>query len=213
MPGSSSQAIKKSTLYIGGGLLYWNGISRMTNASTITFMSLDAPISNWPTIEQTDQFARQLGLYAKGKAGLFDYRVAVARPFSRHLTIPTDHRHAGPDGTIGNYNPDRQHLGILGLLPVSVPATSSRNVLPYTVGTYIGAKKVFNFGFGFHAQPKAIALPRSAPETCRERACSSPRRTSSSTSRSRRKTAERPPGTASTTARTSDRTTSETSAS
>jgi hypothetical protein len=31
------------------------------------------------------------------------------------------------------------------------------NVLPYTVGTYIGAKKVFNLGFGGYAHPKAVA--------------------------------------------------------
>ncbi len=73
---------KKGYFSLGGGLLYWNGISRATNASTITFMSLDAPIVNWPTIERTDQFARQMGLYAKGKAGLFDYRIAVVRPFT-----------------------------------------------------------------------------------------------------------------------------------
>jgi hypothetical protein len=38
------EAEKKGHLSIGAGLLYWNGISRMTNASTITFMSLDSPI-------------------------------------------------------------------------------------------------------------------------------------------------------------------------
>ncbi|NNE17425.1 MAG: hypothetical protein HKN10_03000, partial [Myxococcales bacterium] len=52
---------KDNKLSIGAGLIYWNGVSRMTNASTITLMSLDAPISNWPTIELSDQFARHLG--------------------------------------------------------------------------------------------------------------------------------------------------------
>ena len=45
-------------------------------------MSLDLPIMNWPLIEREDQFARQLGIYAKGKFGLFDYRIAVTRPFT-----------------------------------------------------------------------------------------------------------------------------------
>ena len=36
-------------LYIGTGLHYWNGVSRMANASTLNFMTLDAPIFNWYT--------------------------------------------------------------------------------------------------------------------------------------------------------------------
>ena len=57
--------IKKDKLYLGAGLHYWNGISRLTSNSTLNFMTLDAPIFNWPTIEATDQFARQFGIYAK----------------------------------------------------------------------------------------------------------------------------------------------------
>ncbi|MCA9517611.1 MAG: hypothetical protein KC635_21875, partial [Myxococcales bacterium] len=67
------EAVPKA-LALGAGLLYWNGVSRMTNASTISMLALDAPILNWFEIEKADQFGRQLGLYAKGKLGLFDYR-------------------------------------------------------------------------------------------------------------------------------------------
>ena len=139
-------AAVKEHLYIGGGLLYWNGVSRMTNASTITFMSLDAPISNWPTIEQTDQFARQLGLYAKGKAGLFDYRVAATRPF-----VPT----AGLS-TTGNFNSTANTWAFAGYFQLQFWDIES-NVLPYTVGTYIGKKRVMNVGTGFYVQPRGIA--------------------------------------------------------
>jgi ribosome-associated translation inhibitor RaiA len=146
------EASKKGHISLGGGLLYWNGISRLTNASTITFMSLDAPISNWPTIEATDQFARQLGLYAKGKAGLFDYRVAVVRPFARTAYDPA----APPTAaTTGNYNPTANTWGFSGYFQFQFLDIES-NVLPYTVGTYIGAKKVFNWGFGGHAQPIGV---------------------------------------------------------
>ena len=146
------EASKKGYISIGGGLLYWNGISRLTNASTITFMSLDAPISNWPTIEATDQFARQLGLYAKGKAGLFDYRVAVVRPFAR---APYDPAAPPVPATTGNYNPTANTWGFSGYFQFQFLDIES-NVLPYTVGTYIGAKKVFNWGFGGHAQPLGV---------------------------------------------------------
>ena len=207
------EAAKKGHLSIGAGLLYWNGISRMTNASTITFMSLDSPIFTWPTIELTDQFARQMGLYAKGKAGLFDYRVSVTRPFARTTYNPTTPGFTPPaPGATGNYNPTANTFAYSGYFQFQFLDIES-NVLPFTVGTYIGAKKVFNWGFGGHAQPIGIWYAdgaRSRPESER---CSSPRRTCSSTSRSRRKMAEQPPGTARTTIRTSDPTTSETSAS
>lgn len=141
------EASKKGYIDIGGGLLYWNGVSRMTNASTITAMSLDLPIVNWPTIERTDQFARQMGLYAKGKAGLFDWRVAAVRPFSTSVGAPT---------AIGNYNDSANTWGYSGYLQLQF-FDIEPNVLPYTVGTYIGAKRVLNLGGGFHLHPKGIA--------------------------------------------------------
>jgi hypothetical protein len=68
-------------LYIGVGLHYWNGVSRLSSHSTLNFMTLDAPIFNWHNIEATDQFARQFGIYAKGQLGKLDYRIALNKPF------------------------------------------------------------------------------------------------------------------------------------
>ncbi|MCU0375566.1 MAG: hypothetical protein MUF24_09670, partial [Chitinophagaceae bacterium] len=49
----------KYNLYIGAGLHYWWGISRMTSASTLNFLAIDAPVVNWPLVEFSDQFVRQ----------------------------------------------------------------------------------------------------------------------------------------------------------
>ena len=167
------EASKKGHFTIGAGLLYWNGISRMTNASTITFMSLDSPIFTWPTIEASDQFARQLGLYAKGKFGLFDYRVAVVRPFARTAYNPAAPGFTPPaPGATGNYNPTANTFGYSGYFQFQFLDIES-NVLPFMVGTYIGAKKVFNWGFGGHAQPLGIwydADPDPAAVDARQRA-------------------------------------------
>jgi hypothetical protein len=156
---------RNKALYLGAGLLYWNGISRQTNASTITFMSLDAPIMNWPLIELEDQFARQLGFYAKGKFGLFDYRVAVTRPFTAP-DVDTPARATSAD--CQNGNPGNLNCGGAAGPTGSYRYTNSwaytgyfqfqfqdieSNVLPYTVGTYIGAKQVFNWGFGGYVHP------------------------------------------------------------
>jgi hypothetical protein len=42
------------------------GLSR-TMASTLNFLTIDAPIFNWPLMKTP--FARQMGLFAKGKYG------------------------------------------------------------------------------------------------------------------------------------------------
>ena len=68
---------------VGGGILTWSGLSRMTNAATLNFLMVDAPIYNWTTIDASDQFARTFGLYAKGT--LFrrmNYRAILTKPFA-----------------------------------------------------------------------------------------------------------------------------------
>mgnify|MGYP001815817281 FL=1 len=144
------EASKKGYFSLGGGLLYWNGISRATNASTITFMSLVAPISNWPTIERPDQFARQLGLYAKGKAGVFDYRVAVVRPFTTTTFDPTTG--LPPAAGVGVNNDYAKTWGYSGYFMFQFLDKESYT-LPFMVGRYFGAMRVFNWGLGGHAQP------------------------------------------------------------
>ncbi|MGB5367770.1 MAG: hypothetical protein WBM75_17325 [Polyangiales bacterium] len=148
---------KNKALYLGAGLIYWNGISRQTNASTITLMSLDAPIMNWPLIELEDQFARQFGIYAKGKFGLFDYRFAVTRPFTPFdVDTPVGGNLNNPitPSTTGNYRYTNA-WAYAGYFQFQFKDIES-NVLPYTVGTYIGAKNVLNWGFGGYAHPNGI---------------------------------------------------------
>ena len=127
------------SLYAGAGLLYWNGISRMTNTSTLNLLVLDAPITNWPTINGSDQFARQLGWYFKGRVagGLIDYRLAIVRPFVNDAFTPT---------TQPNTWATSSYTKLQFLDPES-------DTLPYHTGTYLGKKRVFNVGFGHHLAP------------------------------------------------------------
>ena len=139
-------SVAKNYLSIGFGLHYWHGISRMTNASTLNFMALDAPITNWPTIERTDQFARYLGIWAKGQIGGFDYRVSLNKPF-RFSQAP------GIDEA--TYNGESNTLSFAGYFEYQFLDRES-NTLPYKVGTYIGKKRVFNLGVGFYYHPDAM---------------------------------------------------------
>lgn len=138
-------------LYLGSGLHYWNGISRMTNASTLNFLAIDAPIFNWATIELTDQFARQFGVYAKGKIGGFDYRLALNKPFAAGRLA----EELPDDGVARNVLND--NLAVQGYVNYQFFDKES-NKLPYFVGTYMGAKKIFNIGAGFHYHPEATAV-------------------------------------------------------
>lgn len=138
-------------LGVGAGLHYWNGISRMTNWSTIKFMSLDAPISNWPTIEKTDQFARQMGVFFKGKADKLDYRFALNRPFQTGSTDLTTF------GEKLDYNPTNGSPVLAGYLMYQF-WDQEGNLLPYLPGTYIGTKSVFNVGAGFYYHPKQMRM-------------------------------------------------------
>lgn len=144
-------------LNLGGGLHYWNGLSRMTNASTLNLMAYDAPILNWATIEATDQFARKLGIFAKGKIGKLAYQVAVNDPFETNTggAIAVDR---------ANYNPQNSAKVYEGYFQYEF-FDAEGNLLPYRVGTYLGTKKVFNIGAGFMSNPDAMWYTNTAGDT------------------------------------------------
>ncbi|MEM9050854.1 MAG: hypothetical protein AAGC47_02275 [Bacteroidota bacterium] len=135
-------------LHLGGGMHYWNGLSRMTSASTLNFMAMDAPIFNWPTIEATDQFARRIGLFAHGRLGKFLYQVSVTDPFETNSL-----RSINVDRAV--YNPANLDKVYEGYFHYEFWDKESR-VLPYAVGTYLGTKKVFNIGAGFMQNSNAM---------------------------------------------------------
>ncbi len=145
LPGEA----KNFSLTFGGGLHYYMGLSRMTMASTLNFLTVDAPIFNWPLIENSDQFARQMGFFAKGKLGKLEYRLAYNKPFATNLApvdVPTESAAVAVDN---NGNTKWAKMGYLEYQFLD----QESNLLPYKVGTYMGTKKVFNLGAGFYSAP------------------------------------------------------------
>jgi hypothetical protein len=145
------QEKKPFSLTIGAGLHYYMGLSRMTMSSTLNYLAIDAPIFNWPTIENSDQFARQMGLFAKGKYNRLEYRVSLNKPFVTNQT-PVDAITADAAVAVDNNNNARWSKA--GYFEYQIFDKES-NVLPYKVGTYLGTKKVFNVGAGFYTAPSA----------------------------------------------------------
>lgn len=144
---------------IGGGLHYWNGISRLNNQSTLNMMTLDNQRQAWATLGLSDQFARHLGVYLKGNFGKFQYRVSVNEAETNNLqatTTPVNGGAATYTGRrlLGSKDAGKVYSGYFeyGFLD------NESNFLPYKVGTYLGTKKVFNVGAGFFMHPKGSVI-------------------------------------------------------
>ncbi|MEC8832455.1 MAG: hypothetical protein VX772_08850, partial [Bacteroidota bacterium] len=145
--------------YAGTGLHYWNGISRLNNSSTLNFMTLDNNRQSWAVLGLSDQFARHLGVYIKGRVGRLQYRVS----FNEAITSTLD---SGNDPTPNGravYR-GRELLGsadagkvIQGYFDYQFLDEES-NFLPYKVGTYLGSKKVFNIGAGFLTHSNGVVV-------------------------------------------------------
>jgi hypothetical protein len=134
------------SLDVGVGLHYWNGLSRTAHQSTLNIMSLDLAVFGYPNIEFSDQFARQIGIYAKGQAGKFGYRLNLNKPFI------TDNR-AGM-GVNRAANIPTENWSTAGYIEYQF-GDREADLLPYKVGSYLGTKEVFNIGAGYYFHPEA----------------------------------------------------------
>jgi hypothetical protein len=148
-------------LYVGAGLHYWKGLTRLSNASTLNFMTLDQsrPFAHWHSLGITDQFARHLGIYFKGQVGKFDYRFAINSPGSNPLGEGRDYGGNTSLTYTGTSNAkDDDPTGntiIEGYFRINLWDQESTK-LPYQVGTYLGKKKVLGFGAGFFSHPNGM---------------------------------------------------------
>jgi hypothetical protein len=149
-------AVKPVKLHLGAGLHYYNGVSRLSSQSTLNFLTLDAPIVNWYNIETTDQFARQLGVYAKGQLGRFDYRIHANKPFAFGSALSA----VASANAVNVLNENWSTGGYMNYMFWD----KETNVLPYFVGTYLGTKKVFNIGAGWYEQKGATASKATATD-------------------------------------------------
>ncbi len=149
-------------LFIGTGLNYCNGLSRMSCASTLNIMTVDAPIFNWTNIDAADQFGRYMGIYAKGKVAGFDYQLTYDMPFrypvgSAFTAIATDSATIVKTASqvVSNYSA-RNVNGMFAAYAAYELFEKENRTLPYTVGSYVGTKKVLNVGAGFQYQPDGM---------------------------------------------------------
>lgn len=136
---------------LGGGLTIVNGLSRFSQPSIGTIMTMDVPVFAQATVDQTDIFSRKLAVYSRGQIGKVNYRIAIADPF------PIETSGAAPAGLgINSVFAQKRHKNQFdGLLVYNFFDTEDNTVPGYMTGTYLGKRKVFNLEAGFISQKNA----------------------------------------------------------
>lgn len=141
----------KDHLSVGAGLTAWTGLSRYSSPSVGSILSLDAPLYQQATADVIDQFLRKYSIYAKGKFGGLDYRIALTKPMSVANStvqgiVPLE------NALFSAQPPNLQYHGYFMYQFLD----RESNLTPYNVGSYQGKKQVFNLGAGFIFQDDAM---------------------------------------------------------
>lgn len=136
------------SLSAGVGLHAWNGISRLSNASSNKILTLDIPVYNYSGIEMSDQMGRQFGFFAHGEVGKLGYRMSMNKPFTTQIE-PTSTQQA-VDRNVHN------KWSYAGYYYWQFAEREDQNT-SFMSGSYLGQKTVFNIGAGFYTQAKGTA--------------------------------------------------------
>ncbi|NOT74327.1 MAG: hypothetical protein HOP08_05310 [Cyclobacteriaceae bacterium] len=142
---------KNDKLILGGGLTITNGLSRFSQPSIGTIMSMDVPVFGQATVDQTDEFSRKLSIYARGQLGKLDYRLVISDPFpvtTNGTTLPA----IGSNAQFSQIGHNKQYQGFF----MWNFFDKESHVTPYMTGTYLGKKKVLNLEAGFITQKDAM---------------------------------------------------------
>ncbi|WP_205509690.1 hypothetical protein [Longitalea arenae] len=143
---------KGNQLKMGAGLTIANGLSRFSQPSVSSIMTMDVPVFAQSTVDQTDEFSRKLSIYARGQVGKFDYRFVLSDPFpiasagQNGPTSPQDF------STFSHYGHTLQQQGYI----IYQFFDHENHTTPYMTGTYLGKKKIFNIAVGGIFQKDAM---------------------------------------------------------
>jgi hypothetical protein len=144
---------RKGTSFIrfGGGLTIVNGLSRFSQPSIGTIMTMDVPVFAQATVDQTDQFARKLAVYSRGQIGKINYRIGVADPFP----VETSGSASAAINQNSVFSQRRHHKQFEGLLIYNIFDTDDNTTPGYQRGTYLGKRRVLNIEAGINSRKDA----------------------------------------------------------
>ncbi|MBK8851713.1 MAG: hypothetical protein IPN73_16415 [Saprospiraceae bacterium] len=147
-------------LKLGAGLTIANGLSRFSQPSIGSILTMDVPVFAQTTVDQTDNFSRKLSLYARGQIGKWDYRLVLSEPFpiqSNGAAVPTISNYA-TFSPIGHHWQQQAYL-------IYQFFDHEGHLTPYMTGTYLGQKKIVNIAAGLIHQKNATYLKNAAGDT------------------------------------------------
>lgn len=147
-------------LKLGGGLTIANGLSRFSQPSVSTIMTMDVPVFAQATNDQTDQFSRKLSVYARGQVSKLDYRLLVSDPFP----ITSNGATPVPVSKYSGFASIGRNKQLQGYLMWQF-FEHENHATPYMTGTYLGKKKIYNIAVGATTQKNAMWNRASATDS------------------------------------------------
>lgn len=135
-------------LAIGMGEIGW-GASRGTMRSSKSMMGLDTPLFSLFTVNKNDDLARNLGAFAKGRLGQWNYVFTIKNPLKM-----TNNPLEGKVDFAKNAT-RKQYSAYLKYDFFEVE--SNKNAYSGGAGTYIGTKKIANIAIGGVFQSKMMS--------------------------------------------------------
>lgn len=151
---------KDNHLKLGAGLSIANGLSRFSQPSIGTIMTLDVPVFAQTTVDQTDNFSRKLSIFARGQVGKWDYRFILSDPFpvqSNGSPVPAI-------SSFATFSPIGHHWQQQAYVMYQF-FEHENHLTPYTTGTYLGQKKIFNIAAGIIHQKNSSYLKDAKGDT------------------------------------------------
>lgn len=134
---------------LGIGEHAWHGLSRWTTRSSNSLMAVDAPLFSLFTVNKNDDLARGLGVWVKGQVAKIDYHFSIQNP----TTYGVEAKENKTDYALNNTQP---RTG--GYVKYEFwDNESNKTAYSGGTGTYLGKKKILNFGGGFIFQPKMMS--------------------------------------------------------
>lgn len=142
---------------VGGGLHYWNGLSRLNSQGTLNLMTMDNNRASWSNLGLSDQFARHIGIFAKGNFGRLQYNVAINESMVNTLDtqiLSTENAVYQGANLLGTASAGKNYTGYFAYNLLNMES----NFLPYKVGSYLGTQELLNVGAGFFHHPNGAVI-------------------------------------------------------
>ncbi len=167
MDATADYEFIKKHLSVGAGLGSWVGPLRFSSPAVASIMGMDLPVCLQTTNDLNDQFVRKYMMFAKGKIGKLDYRVSISKPMIVNSATNTPSNISGGQAPIGSLSTAgfQNNIATFSTRGANPQLNTylyyqffdqEANKNPYQIGTYHGAKKVFNIGGGIQYQKKAM---------------------------------------------------------